>query len=68
MSSKNTEKDEVAALMQQQGISRVQATKMLYEMAKQKRKDEAASKLGPKMTVPTSQVINNFMFSVFRSR
>jgi hypothetical protein len=46
MSSKLSDKDEVALLMQQQGLSRVQATKMLYEMAKQKKKEEAAASNG----------------------
>jgi hypothetical protein len=46
MSSKLSDKDEVALLMQQQGLSRVQATKMLYEMAKQKKKEEAAASSG----------------------
>jgi quinol-cytochrome oxidoreductase complex cytochrome b subunit len=32
--------DEVSALMQQHGISRVQATKMLYEITKQKKQQE----------------------------
>lgn len=30
-------------LMQQQGLSRVQATKLLYEMTKQRKKEEAAA-------------------------
>ena len=43
MSTKLSDKDEVALIMQQQGVSRVQATKLLYEMTKQKKKEEAAA-------------------------
>lgn len=43
MSAKPADRDEVAVLMQQQGLSRVQATKLLYEMTKQRKKEEAAA-------------------------
>lgn len=43
MSTKSSDGDEVTRLMQQQGLSRVQATKMLYEIVKQKKKEEAAN-------------------------
>jgi hypothetical protein len=48
MATKLSDKDEVALLMQQQGLSRVQATKLIYEMAKQKKKEEASSSAGSK--------------------
>lgn len=34
-----SEQDEVIALMAEQGISRVKATKLLYELSRQKKKD-----------------------------
>jgi len=46
MSAENSsEQDEVIALMAQEGISRVKATKLLYELAKQKKKDAAKIEL-----------------------
>ena len=46
MSTENhSEQDEVIALMAQEGISRVKATKLLYELAKQKKKDAAKIEL-----------------------
>jgi hypothetical protein len=61
MASKLSDKDEVALLMQQQGLSRVQATKLIYEMAKQKKKEEAnasAGSKGPSSAQPTVPVSN----------
>lgn len=46
MSTENhSEQDEVIALMAQEGISRVKATKLLYELAKQRKKDAAKIEL-----------------------
>lgn len=35
-----SEQDQVIALMAEQGISRVKATKLLYEQSKQRKKDD----------------------------
>jgi hypothetical protein len=48
MATMLSDKDEVALLMQQQGLSRVQATKLIYEMTKQKKKGETGALVGSK--------------------
>ena len=71
--------DEIAAMMQT-GLSRVQATKALYEIAKQKKRDEVSnlgSKYKPSVT-PTAKgnqvkicnfsTIASFSFSHMRSQ